>query len=107
MRGSVSACLYKGRQIEKTCMNFFEESGLNATLSHSDLYNTIPKVKLTSAIFLHCNMKNFMLLDPSHFELLCAKTDTQKHTHTHIHTQTNTHSDEHTQTHTQTNISTL
>ena len=33
MRGSVSVCLCKGRQIEKTCINFFEESGLNATLS--------------------------------------------------------------------------
>ena len=32
MRGSVSVCLYKGRQIEKTFINFFEESGLNATL---------------------------------------------------------------------------
>ena len=32
MRGSVSVCLYKGRQIEKTCINFFEESGLIATL---------------------------------------------------------------------------
>ena len=33
MRGSVSICLYKGRQIKKTCINFFEESGLNATLT--------------------------------------------------------------------------
>ena len=33
MRGSVSVCLFKGRQIEKTCINFFEESGLIATLS--------------------------------------------------------------------------
>ena len=32
MRGSVSVCLYKGRQIEKTCINFFEESGLSAIL---------------------------------------------------------------------------
>ena len=35
MRGSVSVCLYKGRQIEKTCVNFFEESGLIATLKIS------------------------------------------------------------------------
>ena len=35
MRGSVSVCLYKGRQIEKTCINFFKESGLSATLKRS------------------------------------------------------------------------
>ena len=33
MRGSVSVCPYKGRQIEKTCIKFFQESGLIATLS--------------------------------------------------------------------------
>ena len=36
MRGSVSVYLYKGRQIEKKCINFFEESGLNATLMLSN-----------------------------------------------------------------------
>ena len=36
MRGSVSVCLYKHRQIEKTCINFFEEYGLIATLSNSN-----------------------------------------------------------------------
>ena len=40
MPGNVSVCLYKGRQTEKTCINFFEESDLIATLE-----GTIPSLK--------------------------------------------------------------
>ena len=46
MRGIVSACLYKGRQIEKTCINFFEESGVNATLRDKvNMLKTFKKFK--------------------------------------------------------------
>ena len=46
MRGSVSVCLYKGRQIEITCIIFFEESGLSATLMSLNCYLTLIMIKI-------------------------------------------------------------
>ena len=63
MRGSVSICLYKFRQIEKTCINFFEESGLNATLT----FKGHPHLAILPAILLAT------VADPSKFPATRSK----------------------------------
>ena len=64
MRGSVSVCLHKGRQIEKRCINFFEESGLNATLSFF-LFSNILLLHVTNATH---SQKHFLFYE----SLFCA-----------------------------------
>ena len=51
MHGNLLVCLYKGRQIEKKCINFFEESGLRASSVCCAIDNHLPEFSLHQMVY--------------------------------------------------------